>query len=66
MSMNITTEDVQYLTAQVGTLTLQVVVLEREKRELTAALAAARERLELLGNPDGLRVSGHIRQGTDP
>ena len=56
--MNITNEDVQMLNVQMGHLHLQVIVLEREKKELAAALAAALERLNLLGNPDGLRVDG--------
>ena len=56
--MNITNEDVQVLAVQVGHLQLKVIVLERENEELTAALLATQERLNLLGNPDGLRVDG--------
>ena len=56
--MNITKEDIQVFALQIGHLTMQIAVLEREKREILAALTAAGERLEMLGNPDGLRVDG--------
>ena len=55
--MPITNEDISLIALQIGNLQIQLVVLEREKRELAAELKATRERLEMVGNPDGLHLS---------
>lgn len=57
--MNITNEDLQVLALQIGNLQMQVVVLEREKRELTAHL----QQLAAASNPDGLHIDGLTERG---
>jgi len=52
--MNITQQDIAAIAVDLGTSRLQILVLERENRELHAELEAAQARLELIGNPDGL------------
>ena len=65
--MATTMQDVTGLATELGIAHLEILILQRENKELRAELEAAKARLELIGNPDGLHsMKVALKEAQDP